>query len=175
MQKIIFTFLFLLLLPLNYIFAQKSGYENLPWGSSIDEIRKKYPNIERTTDTDPDFNNSVNYLEKYASGSIESREFILWKNKLVKVLVKYNIDNITADGLMNNFKNKFGEPFDDAYDEKEVSGNTVKKYDFYWNNNGTRVILRVVSMGYFETVLTLYISLKQLDEYNSEKSKDIEF
>ncbi len=175
MAKIILFIVPLFILNLSITLAQKSGYENLPWGSTVEQVRKKYPNIERTSDSDADFKEATVYNENYSSGSIDSREFVLWKNKLVKVLVTYNIDNITADGLMGNFKNKFGEPYDAAYNEEEINGIVVKKYDFYWNHNGTRVILRAVSMGLVEAVLTLYISLKYSDDYNSEKSKNIEF
>ena len=174
MLKIIYTSLFFLIF-ISSTFCQKSGYENLAWGSNVEEVRKKYSNIERTDASDSDFKNSLSYIEKYSTGSIESREFIFWKNKLVKVIVIYSIENITADGLMDSFTKKFGKRIDDSYTEKEINGITAKFYDFYWNDNGTRIILRAISSEITEAVLTLYISLKYSDESNDEKSKAIEF
>lgn len=172
MKKI---FLLFITVTLSVTYAQKSGYENLAWGSTADEVRKKYNNIERTSDSDADFKDAVVYTEKYANGSINSREFVFWKNKLVKVLVQYDIDKIDVGSLIKNFKNKFGEPIDTDNREEDAGITTAKIFDAYWNNNGTRVILRGVSIGTLETILTLYISLKYADDYNNEKLKDIEF
>lgn len=175
MRKLVFTFLFLTFSLSYHSFAQTSGYENLLWGSSVDDVRKKYHNIERMIDSDTDFSNSIKYEEKYSSGSVESRKFVFWKNKLVKVLVTYNIDNITADGLVSNFINRFGNPIDNDYSEEDIAGVTAKRYSWFWNDNGTRVILRAASIGFLETVLAIYVSLKYSDEYDDEKSKNIEF
>lgn len=175
MLKIIITFLFITNIPFNLLLAQKSGYENLPWGSTVEEVRKKYPDIESTSDSDPDFKDAVVYIENYSSGSVESREFVFWKNKLLKVKVIYGTDNTTAVGIMDSFTKKFGKWVDSTYAEKETNGITTEIYDFYWINSGTGIILRVFSSEITEVLLTFYISLKYIDEYKDEKSKAFEF
>lgn len=158
------------------LIAQTAGYEELPWGSSVKEIRVKYPNIVRTNYSNSDFKDAIKYIVKYSSCIVIQREFTVWKNKLVKVLVMYNPDEIYHVTLGENFLDKFGKPIDDLDEEVEVNNRLIKKTDFYWNSNGTHIVLRVLSKSFVEDICAIYVSLSYVDDYfEAEKSKKIEF
>jgi hypothetical protein len=76
---------------------------SLSWGSSIEEVKSKYPNIEKNVfgEYDDDKNN--------LPGQIQSRIFFFHDNQLYTVLVNYGAYNDDElDLLRNNLQKKYG-------------------------------------------------------------------
>jgi hypothetical protein len=91
------------------------GYDKVPWGSSVADVRKAY-NIGNEIPAAVDPNNDPNLIkmtQKNVSDSIKSRTFIFNGDKLYRVWVYYkDTSDGTAQNLQNVLINRFGNRTD---------------------------------------------------------------
>ncbi len=81
-----------------FSYGQDKGYSDLPWGSKPDLMKSKYQNAK---DTIIKYDNMIHdFIDYPAEGSIISRTFEYWNNKLCKVIVVYqDRNNIVSPSL----------------------------------------------------------------------------
>jgi hypothetical protein len=134
-----------------------TGYKdllyNLPallWGSSIEEVKSKYPNIEKNGFGGYDDNRNN------LTGQIQSRMFFFYDNQLYKALINYGTYNDNElDLLRKNIQKKYGIFL------IEDNG-TIEFWDIADNENNVTVF--TINKLENNTVRGSYINPKLMDE-----------
>jgi hypothetical protein len=81
----------------------------LLWGSSIEEFKNKYPDIEEFGNSDDQNFTEQIFTEQNFNGKINARYFRYFNNKLYMVHVSYgNYSNNELDSLKDNLQKKYG-------------------------------------------------------------------
>ncbi len=134
------------------------GYDKLPWGTSIETVKKKYPNAFETVESE-DFDIKIFndsgfriFVEKNnIDNGIKIRVFNFFQNKLFGVTVTYDIDN-TAEGmaLLKKLNSIYGEPNDAKKDSNAYGMNTEESITITWNYNSNLEISLVATNTYDE-------------------------
>jgi len=120
------------------------------WGSSIEEVKSKYPNIEESYFGGYDDN------ENNLNGRIESRIFHFYNNKLYMVNISYGFyKKDEVDILKKELQKKYGD--------------FLIKYDEYWyviNKKNNQVVFSITYMGNY-LVNCIYINQQIKNESDS--------
>jgi hypothetical protein len=180
MKRLIFVSIIILLLS-NVLFAQSKhfeGYDGLAWGSSVQDLKKKYPDIEETTDDEDRLYNQsffkVGFDDYY-------RVFSFFNNKLYEGRTVYeNIDELFLLALDRRLKDEYGSISGDVYDKYQ------NDYYFYDIGISKTLYIKVEVFWYFDKfgkISSSLVSIESCDpgvsnhvrEYIIEqKKKDIE-
>jgi hypothetical protein len=123
----------------------------LLWGSSIEQVKNKYPNIEKNGFDGYDDKNNL-------TGKIQSRFFRFYDNQLYMVLINYGTYNDDElDLLRNNLQRKYGIYL------IEDNG-TIETW--YMEDNENNATAFAVNKLENNTVRCSYINPKLRDEYD---------
>jgi len=127
---------------------------SLLWGSSIEEVKNKYPNIEKRGF------NGYDDIKNNLTGQIQSRFFRFYDNQLYMVLINYGTYNdAELDLLKNNLQIKYGKYL------IEDNG-TIENW--YIADNENNAITFVINKIENNTVRCSYINPKLRDEYDKK-------
>jgi hypothetical protein len=125
---------------------------SLLWGSSIEEVKNKYPNIEKSGFGG--YEDDKNTL----TGKMQSRFFRFYDNQLYMVLINYGTYNDNElDLLRNNLQKKYGIKL------IEDNGTIENWYITDNENNATVFAINKIENN---TVRCSYINPKLRDEYD---------
>ena len=180
MKQLLIIIVVLILLS-NVLIAQSNhfeGYDGLAWGSSVQDLKKKYPDIEETIDDEDRLYNQsffkVGFDDYY-------RVFSFFNNKLYEGRTVYeNIDELFLLALERKLQEKYGSISGDV-DDKYKSD-----YYFYEISISKTFFIGVQVFWYFDKfgkISSSLVSIKSCDpsvsnhvrEYIIEqKKKDIE-
>lgn len=148
------------------------GYEDLAWGTSIDKVRTKYPNLSKEYSAE-----CISGEECYSasSGSV-NRIFRFYNNKLYWVRVIYNdLTQTQFDALGDKLKEKYGQLF------YEMDPDDTLKFGYEWYLFSDLVVNLTVNKkinGYGvklgEWVGVTYYSISILEEMQKAESDNIE-
>lgn len=150
--------------------ASLEGYEGLPWFAPTSAIVAKYPSLWYDPDKDPDFPNAVQGKVKYTSGAVKERTFVTVDNKLVKVIVDYNLANLDFEAMLLELIDRFGRDFERDTRKEMVSGTNVDVLTIRWETPKSSIGARLVSTAGHESFLMLYMSKEA-----SKANRSIEF
>lgn len=125
-MKQLLVIIVVLILLSNVLIAQSNhfeGYDGLAWGSSVQDLKKKYPEVVETTDKE-----DRKYNQRYfviTSGNYD-RVFFFFDDKLYTGRTVYeNVDETFTFALMEKVVEEYGKFTD--YGESEKSDS-----DYYW-------------------------------------------
>jgi hypothetical protein len=156
-KKTALVSLSLLVLSAFILHAQQNafiGYDKVSWGTSYEDVQKKYPNIIEITKEDEKALGITTYSETNVSELISMRAFTFYNNALYMVSVGYsNTDVITYNAIFHKLTDIYGE-FDDS---EEI--NTL-------GEDGSYYIKGISLFRYYSKNLT--IKLVGIDYINDE-------
>ena len=125
MKRLIFVSIIMLLLS-NVVIAKEDhfeGYDGLAWGSSVQDLKDKYPEVVETTDKE-----DRKYNQRYfviTSGNYD-RVFFYFDDKFYTGRTVYkNVDETFTLALMTKVVEEYGKFTDFGESEKSDS-------DYYW-------------------------------------------
>ena len=87
------------------------GYDKVPWGSSIADVRRAYSiDNNNATTFSPNDPKIMVVMQNNVSDNIDNRTFMFIENKLYQVWVEYKDPSAsTARSLLSTLTNRFGE------------------------------------------------------------------
>jgi hypothetical protein len=109
------------------------GYDKVPWGASIADVREAY-GIADTIQIIPDKDDNISHLiQENAGGSIHKREFYFNGGKLYRVWVDYGWQENPQFTLLQSLKTalaqRYGNPTDTTFQTWDYTGeNTTLIY-----------------------------------------------
>ncbi|WP_027728878.1 hypothetical protein [Treponema sp. C6A8] len=128
-MKKFFICIFILILPI-ILYSQETkaknyidGYEELEWGSSVEKVKSKFPDLIKLWDADCMTNEECYTAE---SGKV-SRVFRFYKNKLYWVRVIYeDFTQTQYDALWNKLIEKYGSLYYPIDSDEKI------KFGYQW-------------------------------------------
>jgi hypothetical protein len=134
-----------------------NGYDNVSWGTSIEEVKYLYADLTEITSTENEKSRIRYFLQEFAGGSLIShRAFYFLDEKLYEVRVFFNgIDKTTERVLLNKFIEKYGN-FDDMRENKYALDSSGKQY-----------IHDISTVRFYSPELTIIINIESTIEQSS--------
>jgi hypothetical protein len=146
------------------------GYDKVPWGASVDDVRKIYElgeNIALTTD---ESDGNLRYLlQRNVSSSINERKFYFNEGKLYRVWVMHkDASDSTVISLKNQLTTRYGNPI--KYDENSSIDGYAQYYDHYsYKEFIPDIEVSLLRVGNNYDLRGCYTWKKFRDEYQASK------
>ena len=159
-----------------------TGYDDLEWGSTLEQVKTKYPGgYESKSGKDADFPNSKRYIKTYTAGLIEERAFTFYNNtSLAQVRVTYRTSEMekgnTTTKLIEGMLKKFGEPTDRSGEQERYFGGIKgKQAEMRWDLPKSPLLFRLIYVGGEAYCYFFYSSNTYAEKQKEDSTREIEF
>lgn len=172
-NKKVYAIVILLFFSLYGVYSQhyiEPGYEDIPWGSALETVKTKYasaPVEECTGYAGVDDNDTLYMGAQDGSSVINSRYYYFYKNRLYKVVCKYNkgkLDDIKD--FLKNLEKWYGKNYKQQVSKTKPDQQPATILKYTWENaNRTKVIMTNILPGNGEEQTTVvYQGLDEISE-----------
>ncbi len=149
------------------------GYDNVKWGTTVEELKRRYPDVKEVTDDNHKKCNQRAYMRE---GKSSYKVYTFFENKLYMGATYYErTDNETISKLESGLASEYGEFTETSRNNygyllsKEISPTLAVDFKVKYGFNGIGVIvLRNAGITYTNTVMKAKAEQFKLAKFNDD-------